>query len=239
MAALVTFDLDNTLWDVDQVIVTAEQAMREWLKKHVPAVVELYESKGLGDIRTRLLASEPGLRHNLSVLRVRVTQHAIEACGYGAEEAGRLAQAAFEVFMDGRHQVVYFDQAIPTLALLSSRYRLAALSNGNANIQRLGLDRYFSFALSAAQVGQAKPHPEIFLAALRRAGAEAANTIHIGDHLDDDIAGAQGVGMHTIWVDMARRGLPDGAPRPSATVNSLSELPAAIAAISASVTRPH
>jgi len=229
--SLITFDLDNTLWDVDSVIVTAEQSMRAWLRENVPEVVDLYNSSGLADIRAQVLANHPELKHNLSALRVFVTQRAIEACGYKSANAERLSRAAFEVFMDGRHQVNYFEDALSTLAALSRQYTLAALSNGNADINRLGLDRFFSFAYSAAIVGKGKPHPDMFLAALERAGALPDGAVHIGDHLIDDIAGAQNVGMHTIWLDLAGEGLPDGAIRPTRIVSALKELPAAIASI--------
>lgn len=231
MPTLITFDLDNTLWDVDSVIVAAEQSMRAWLRQHVPEVVALYNSTGLADIRAQVLVNQPELKHNLSALRVRITQQAIEACGYESANAERLSREAFDVFMDGRHQVSYFDDALSTLATLSGRYTLAALSNGNANINRLGLDRFFSFAYSAADVGNGKPHPDMFLAALERAGSRPDGAVHIGDHLDDDIAGAQNVGMHTIWIDHSRKGLPEGAIRPTRIVNVLKEIPAAIASI--------
>ena len=231
MPTLITFDLDNTLWDVDSVIVAAEQSMRAWLRQHVPEVVALYNSTGLADIRTQVLANHPELKHNPSALRVLITQQAIEACGYESANAERLSRKAFDVFMDGRHQVSYFDDALSTLATLSSRYTLAALSNGNANINRLGLYRFFSFAYSAADVGKGKPHPDMFLAALDRVGSRPDSAVHIGDHLDDDIAGAQNVGMHTIWVDLSRKGLPEGAIRPTRIVNVLKEIPAAIASI--------
>ncbi len=231
MPSLITFDLDNTLWDVDSVIVAAEQSMRAWLREHVPEVVDLYNSTGLTEIRAQVLTNHPELKHNLSALRVLITQRAIESCGYASANAESLSRKAFDVFMDGRHRVIYFEDALTTLATLSSSYTLAALSNGNADITRLGLDRFFSFAYSAADIGRGKPHPDMFLAALERAGARPDGAVHIGDHLDDDIAGAQSVGMHTIWVDLAHKGLPEGAIRPTRIVNVLREIPAAIASI--------
>lgn len=228
---LITFDLDNTLWDVDAVITTAENAMRGWLRQHVPEVVALYENQGIADIRARIVAEHPELRHNVSRLRVLIVQRSIEACGYSAGESERLARDAFEVFMEGRHQVLYFPGALETLDHLASRYPLAALSNGNADIARLGLDRYFRFSCSAADVGVGKPAPDMFLAALHRVGALPHNAVHIGDHLQDDIAGAQGVGMHTIWVNLGGIAKPEGTAEPSATVQSLPALPAAISTL--------
>lgn len=225
---LLTFDLDNTLWDVDSVIIAAEQAMRGWLREHVPDVVALYEGSGIADIRTRVITEHPELRHNLSRLRVLIVQRSIEACGYAEAEAAVHAQSAFEVFMEGRHRVQYFDGAKEVLETLASRYRMAALTNGNADIVRLGLDRYFEFALSAAQVGRGKPAPDMFLAALARSGVSPHRAAHIGDHLSDDIAGAQGVGMRTIWANLKLSHRPDDAAIPDATVLHLRDVPRAV-----------
>ena len=68
---------------------------------------------------------------------------------------------AIEVFLTERNNITFFDGVVPTLQHLSQRYKLGALSNGNADINRLGLDAYFSFAYSAEQVGAAKPEPHL------------------------------------------------------------------------------
>lgn len=225
---LLTFDLDNTLWDVNAVIIAAEKAMRGWLEVHVPEVVAFYQTQGVADIRSRVIAEHPEFRHNLSRLRTLVVQRSIEACGYGPAQASTLAQAAFTVFMECRHRVQYFEGALETLDQLAGNYTLAALSNGNADIARLGLDRYFSFSCSAADVGASKPAPDMFLAALNRAGVKARDAAHVGDHLHDDIAGAIGVGMHAVWCNFVGQERPADSVAPSATVTSLAALLAVI-----------
>ena len=70
--------------------------------------------------------------------------------------------------MDGRHDIEYFEDALDTLAHLARHYTLGALSNGNASVARLGLDRYFDFHLSAEGVGRRKPEPEMFELPSRR-----------------------------------------------------------------------
>jgi putative hydrolase of the HAD superfamily len=225
---LITFDLDNTLWDVNTVILTAEKAMRGWLQEHVPEVVAFYQTEGVADIRAQVLADHPQLKHDLSRLRTLVVQRSIEACGYGSAEAATLAEGAFTVFMEGRHRVQYFEGALETLERLTRRYTLAALSNGNADIARLGLDRYFAFSCSAADVGESKPAPGMFLAAIRRVGVKPEDAAHIGDHLHDDIAGALGVGMHAVWCNFSGVKAPDDSARPSAVVTSLSDVPAVV-----------
>ena len=52
---LVTFDLDNTLWNVDKVIVRAETKMRNWMKEYAPESVAFYSSDHLAEIRHSIL----------------------------------------------------------------------------------------------------------------------------------------------------------------------------------------
>lgn len=107
---------------------------------------------------------------------------------------------------------------------MSKTYQLATISNGNVDVRRLGLERYFSVIVSADEVGLSKPDPAPFLHALERAGTAPANTLHIGDHPVDDIQGAQGVGLHALWFNRLLLDWPD-QPRPSGEVKCLSEIP--------------
>lgn len=222
---LVTFDLDNTLWDINHVMREAERVTRAWFDTHVPEVNRQLGPEDLMAIRQRLVADHPALNHDLSALRERVFATAIRRVGYKPADARRLGAEAFRVFLEARHQVEYFEGALDVLTDLAGRYALAALSNGNADIVRLGLDRFFEFAYSAAHVGVGKPAPAMFEAALAHAGADAAEAVHVGDHPVDDIAGAHGVGITTIWVNLKAAEYPEDEQRAHAEVTHLTEIP--------------
>lgn len=201
---LITFDLDDTLWPVAPVIIRAEHRMRDYLDTHAPEVNRRFDRDALMQLRERLLTEQPELLHDISSLRHRMVEATLTACGYA--NAPSLAAGAFAAFLDARHDIEYFEDALDTLDHLSRRYTLGALSNGNANVARLGLDRYFAFHLSAESVGRRKPHPEMFERALLEAGVAADAAVHVGDHAEDDIRGAHEVGMATVWVN--RSGTP-------------------------------
>ena len=113
----------------------------------------------------------------------------------------------------------------PTLEILANRYRLAVITNGNADVRRLGLADYFQFALCAEELGVGKPDPHPFEEALKRAGVAAERAVHIGDHPSDDIHGARNAGMRAIWFNP--QGKPwEGETDPDAEIRSLAELPA-------------
>ena len=226
MIRLVTFDLDNTLWETDNTIRQAETDMRDRLNQRVPGFSDRFDFHATHALREQVVADTPKIAHDVSLLRKEVLFRAVRQCGCGEGDARAYATEAFEVFLRARHRVSYLDGALDMLSTLARSYTLGALTNGNADFMRLGLDRYFSFGFTAADVGASKPHRAMFDAALARTDIAAAAAVHIGDHPIDDVQGARDVGMHTIWFN------PDGASdavNASAQVGRLEEIPQAIA----------
>ena len=228
---LVTFDLDNTLWHVDTVIRRAEKETRNWIQPRVPEYASCMTTENVASLRARVMEENPDIRHDVSALRIQMMRRAFEQCGLGRTEADAKAREAFAVFIRWRNTITFYDGAQDTLNTLSHRYQLAALTNGNADVQKIGLDSYFSFAISAADVGASKPSPEMFLEAMRRAEVSPAHAVHIGAHPIDDIEGANRVGMHSIWVNFD--GKTDQVPA-HATVTDLPSLVGAILALEGS-----
>lgn len=228
---LITFDLDNTLWDVHSVIISAEAEMRQWLDENVPEYSATMTSDQVLAARTEVLAATPELAHDVSELRKAVLQRGMILCGYSDREAKERGDRAFAVFFEARQRVVFYPGAVTMLELLAAEHRLGALTNGNADIAAVGLAEYFSFAYSSADVGISKPAPDMFHAALRHADVAATATIHVGDNLVDDIAGAGQLGIHTIWTNHADESASDASHAPSETVGHLEDLPAAVQAI--------
>lgn len=224
---LITFDLDDTLWDTAPVIVSAEATLREWLAEHTPVLGAL-PIEHLHAIRERVLTREPQLKHRISALRRRVLFHALEEAGYAQEQANELADQAFEVFLHARHQLQIFPDVAPTLEILGNHYALGVVTNGNADVRRLGLADYFKFALCAEDIGIAKPDARLFHEALQRGGATPGTAVHIGDHPGDDIAGAQQAGLRAIWFNPAGK-IWEADRLPDAQIRSLTELPALLA----------
>lgn len=219
---LLTFDLDDTLWPIGPVIVRAEHRMRDFLDRTVPEVHRRFDGDGFAALRAAAIAREPELVHDISTLRRRIVTDAVRACGHADPDA--VAERAFTEFLDARHDIEYFEDALDTLEHLARHYTLGALSNGNADVARLGLDRYFDFHLSAERVGRRKPEPEMFEQALQQAGVGADAAVHIGDHPDDDIRGAARVGMGTVWVNRGELPWEEPDLEPAWEIRDLKEL---------------
>lgn len=225
---LVTFDLDDTLWHTAPVIQGAETALRDWLANHAPRLGP-FPPERLFEIRQRLVGADPGLAHRISHLRQQVMFIALQEAGYALDDAQALAKEGFEVFLEARHRVDFFPDAATTLEALAQRYTLGALTNGNADVRRLGVADYFSFALCAEDLGVGKPDTRLFNEALRLGKAQASTSVHVGDNPHDDIAGALQAGFKAVWYNPS--GVPwEGDVAPHGEIATLSELPALLEA---------
>ena len=193
----IAFDLDNTLWDVGPVIVRAEQRLHAWLREHCPRITERVSIEEMRAARERLARSEPHNAHDFTYLRVTTLAAHARECGYEEEVAAR----AFEVFFAARNELQPYTDVRPALERLRTRYRLASLSNGNADLRLIGLARLFSVSLNARQIGVAKPHLYCFEKLARELSLEPRNILYVGDDPFLDIEAARAAGLRTAWMN--------------------------------------
>ena len=225
--SVITFDLDNTLWDVEPPLIKAEYAQQQWLLQHRPGAVDAFDHEALLAFKTSVWRRHPALAHHVSDMRTQMLYELQIAGGYSEEESRSGAKEAFEAFLVERHKVVLYEDALDVLKRLAQRYILGALTNGNADIYKTDAAEYFEFAFSAESIGTSKPHPTMFKAALQKTGMTAKQIIHVGDDPDHDVQGARDIGMHTVWVNAQRKPWPSGN-KPDREIVNLRQLPEAI-----------
>jgi hypothetical protein len=140
--AAICLDLDDTLWPIGPVIARAETTLFEWLAGRYPRVTERHDIASMRRLRERVAEDHPHMRHDLAFLRREaLVRHAVEA-GYPES----LADEGFDRFFTVRNEVEPFADVVPALDALRRGYRLMSLSNGNADLQRIGLAGYFEHA---------------------------------------------------------------------------------------------
>jgi putative hydrolase of the HAD superfamily len=227
---LLTFDLDDTLWEIAPVLARAETAAYAWLQENVPAVTQMFSCDELRAMRLRLAHENPHLAHRVTELRIRGLHLAMQRAGVADHTIENLVERAFAAFLHARHGIELFDNAERVLLELKECYQLGVITNGNFDIARAGLDRFFDFAVNAERLERAKPHPEPFLHALALAKCEPNECIHIGDDIENDVRGAQRLGMHTIWINRFKLSWTGENP-PSQEIQQLADLPAAVRTI--------
>lgn len=218
----VCLDLDDTLWPVEPAIARAEAAMMDWLARHCPRVLERHDAASIRRLRAEVAALHPDRLHDLSFLRRAALERAIAGAGYAAA----MADGAFAAFFAARNRVELFDDVLPALARLASRYRLLALSNGNADLGAVGIAERFELAVSAREAGAAKPDAAIFRLMLERASLDPRDVVYVGDDPLADVEGARRAGLHAVWVDRFGREWPASLAPPVCRVRDLAELAA-------------
>jgi FMN hydrolase / 5-amino-6-(5-phospho-D-ribitylamino)uracil phosphatase len=194
----VTLDLDDTLWPIWPTIERAERALQVWLGANAPMTGALFNNPAaMRAVREEILHKRPELRHDLSAVR----REAIRLAMYRAKENPLLADEAFEVFHAERQNVTMFEDSMLALDYLVARYPLGSISNGNADLSKIGLASHFAVSISARDFGVGKPKPGIFIETAKRLGVRCDEILHVGDDVALDVLGALGVGMQAVWLN--------------------------------------
>lgn len=220
MIRAITLDLDDTLWAVAPAIQRAEQAMDDYLARHCPSTRERFPIPTMRRLRERIAAEHPHLAHDFSTQRLLCLRHALGESGDDPAHA----EGAFEAFFAARNRVDLFADVEHGLAALAAQYPLAALTNGNADLARIGLAGHFRFSLGARDHGAAKPAASIFLAACARLSLAPIEVLHVGDDPELDVAGAQRAGLRACWINRDGLAWPAHLAPPDLVARDLPEL---------------
>ena len=216
----ITFDLDDTLWDCEPVILRAEQRFHDWLGENFPRISERYQPAALVKHRRKFFERFPAKGHDFTWLRKQWLAHIAEEAGYAHEQ---VVEPGFHVFWKARNEVELYEYTHELLGSLRERFRVGCITNGNADVHHIGIGHYFDFVVTAASAGAQKPAPRIFEEALRAGDVSAEETLHVGDDAVRDVLGAGAIGMRTAWFNPRLTPWP-GGKQPDHVVRNLREL---------------
>ena len=101
-------------------------------------------------------------------------------------------------------EVPYSDAHGTLVALIDKGYKLGIIANQkigtSERLESWGLRQYFDVIAASAEIGYAKPDKEIFEKAFELAGCTAAESVMVGDRLDNDIIPAKVLSLKTVWL---------------------------------------
>ena len=215
-----SLDLDDTLWPIWPSIERAERALDEFLRANCPRTAQRFPIHRMRRLREQVAAEHPHLAHDFTRQRKLSLERALREAG---DDVGQ-AEAAFEAFYASRNQVEFYPDALAALARLSARWPVAALTNGNADLARIGIDGHFRVFVSAREEGHAKPETPIFLATCERLGVAPPEVLHVGDDPLLDVMGARRAGLRSCWLNRKKESWPAGLPRPDLEFATLAGL---------------
>jgi HAD superfamily hydrolase (TIGR01549 family) len=216
-----TLDLDDTLWPVLPALERADQAVDAWLQQHHPEVARAWPITAMRELRARVAAERLDLAHDFTTQRQLTLQRVFDASGIVEAPIDTL----WEIYFAARNQVELYPDSLAALERIAAHWPLASLTNGNADLARVGIERHFVHHVCARDHGAAKPDPGIFLAAAQLLGVAADEVLHVGDDPAMDVRGAREAGLHSAWINRERRPWPaDMGPPPELDLPDLTAL---------------
>ena len=213
---IVSFDLDDTLYDNTPVIRHAFAELYSYLCETYPEVVQFQP-----DLDAFIASAyQSRTRYPDEVDFQRVRHLHIKDCLSEAGYHHAATDTAYQVFYDARQVVTLFDDVLPTLQELNTKYTLISISNGNAEPDRIGLGTYFKTHVNPHECGYAKPDPQIYRWTCQQLAIAPEQLLHIGDCLSNDVNAALNAGARAIWFN------PKGKPGfDGPQITQISDLP--------------
>lgn len=207
----VTLDLDDTLWPFAPVARAISAALEGWLREHAPATHRRYGGgRAAMELAERVRTERPDIAHDVTAVRRATLQRMFEAAGDDPERV----EEVFGVVSEARQRVAPYPDAVPALRRLAARFPLVAVTNGNADLERIGLADLFVTTVAPDAVGAPKPDRRMFLRACEHVGEAPEHVLHAGDDLVTDVMGALDAGLHAVWLHRDLEGeAPAGALR--------------------------
>ena len=218
---IIAFDLDDTLWPCMPTIDRAERALYQWLQDHYPRITERRNAEQLVAVRKHFMTLDKRFGIDMSLMRQEFLKHLAIESGYDPEAVSELG---FDVFYEARQEVSFYGDVMPCLERLQSRFRLGSISNGNADVEKVGLGHLFEHAVSASDLQVAKPDKLIFHHLAERFGAPVDRVLYVGDHPAYDVVGSIEAGLQAVWINRENSTWPDDLPHPKYQVSDLHEL---------------
>lgn len=216
----ITLDLDDTLWPFAPIGARIERAQHEWMRRHSPRTAERFPVEAMRALRERVHAEHPQHVHDLGLLRRLTIERALAESGGDVALAG----AAYAIFHAERNRVDFYDDSLEALRRLAARVPVASLTNGNADLETIGIASHFAFHLCAREHGAGKPAAGIFDAACARLGCARAEVLHVGDDIEMDALGALRAGLRSCWINRRGERWPPAQPRPDLEFTTLAAL---------------
>jgi putative hydrolase of the HAD superfamily len=227
------FDLDDTLLRYN---LTPELAWKEacGVSAKETGLYKTEELLNLIDTISDWYWSDPEKhragRLNLHGARTSIVRMALARLGCDDE---RIATKVATVYSNLREESLglFPDTEDVLWELVRKGVKLALLTNGAGDVQRVKIEKfrlaqYFYSCLIEGELGYGKPDQRVFEMALDKLAATPNQTWMVGDDLERDIAGAQKVGVFSIWHDYEKKGLPEDMEiKPDKIINNIPEIP--------------
>ena len=227
MKKVILFDLDDTLYDYES---THKKAMNEvytYLKKELnmsrKKFLDLFE-QSKAEVKMELEGTASSHNRILYFQRLGEKIH-------GTLES-KFVTKLYRIYWDFFIRDMKIGLGVlKTLKELKKRgMRVVLVSDMTTYIQlrkiiKLKINNYVDFLVTSEETGSEKPHSIMFLSGLRKVNCLPSEALMIGDNRNKDVAGANSVGIDTVWLTKSKN-LPSekGYKKPNYIIHSIPEV---------------
>lgn len=220
---ILSFDLDDTLYDNKDIITKAEEDFFQHIKSNYFNNIE-FTKDVYNHEKKRLVLELPELSSDVSLLRFFVLYNLLIRNGYSTIAAKKKSKELLQYFIDIRSNINISRETFDVLSSLSKKYKLVVLTNGNANFQNKELANLFDkFIYANINIGS-KPSRRIFDYLLKLYKINPLELCHVGDDEITDVFGAYKIGAQVIWQTQYRKNEKELRVLPHCKIENISEL---------------
>ncbi|GBL03588.1 HAD-superfamily hydrolase, subfamily IA [Glaciecola sp. KUL10] len=198
-----SFDLDDTLYDNWPYIVEAEKRLYAYLAKNYAQTDSISKSDWQGFKRSALI-EDPQLCSDMGELRKITLTKGLSQAGYQGEALNHAVKDCFDYFYFERSNFKVPKDICEVLEKLSNHLPLVAITNGNVNLEQIGISDFFVKIYKASRQQPMKPDSYMFDAAATYLKIPPAQILHVGDNLKKDVWAATNAGYKSAWFAVNR-----------------------------------
>ncbi|MGI9838480.1 HAD family hydrolase [Vibrio parahaemolyticus] len=210
MLKAIFFDMDETLCGTSQADKAAGQKFAAWIQQTYPQVSDpqAFLQRYLQGVYKKLNAEFPQLVALLpdeNAFRSGLIQTILAENGIHIDaEQAQQAQHYFDSARMGAF--TFFPGVKEMLTDLRKHYKLVVITNGpifsqHPKLKATQMDEWVDHIIVGGEEPEEKPAASIFQKALNLVDVKPEEALHIGDSLAADIAGANNMGILSVWVN--------------------------------------
>jgi putative hydrolase of the HAD superfamily len=197
----ISFDLDDTLYDNAPIIEKAEQWYQKMLAEHPFFIGK--ELPTHEQLKQELWKANHAIIDDVTKCRKKILYRRFLSAGLESEDAEFNAELMMKKFIEIRSELLVPEDSIAVLKKLKKKYSLIALTNGNVDIDKIGISPLFDVYLRASETLRAKPAADLFIEAAHRLNIDVRNILHVGDDPTTDVLGAKHANSMSCLVNIS------------------------------------
>ncbi|MGB1262311.1 MAG: HAD-IA family hydrolase [Cognaticolwellia sp.] len=223
-----SFDLDDTLYSNQPIMLATEKKMVAYFADVLSAAQlttrpASFDFRFWWQFRQQAIVHRAELKHDVGLLRQESYYLGARSLGLNARQAAEFAEHALAYFVTQRSDFTLPAHTHALLSELKSKMPLVAITNGNVDIDAIGISPYFSHHFHASIEHKAKPDADMFTKTCAALKIRPQQLLHVGDCGKNDVVGAINAGCQTAWLSKYDVGKPLKL-LPTLALNNIAQL---------------